>query len=163
MHSRPPSYHRPYDAETTSLHSTAPSYTSSLPPTYTPLPPATQKYTSLLPSSSYTQIHSWPSLQLQSQAYMNVAARRARREQEARDTAAVERVLGVQRMGVLAERVEEVEGVAAGGGDEERALREERRAWDFWYGAVNKKSAGVVRRERRGRWGRWGFYGRLGG
>jgi hypothetical protein len=185
MLSRPPSY-VDRDVDVISLRSTAPSYTSSLPPVYTP-----RTYTSLIPPTSTPEpipghhsfsVASWPSLsnQSQSRAYLNVAARRARRAQEEAQAEDVRRALRIGESN-LANVTEEAagEGSSSGPGGFEEELRRESRAWDFFTAQISdweqrqvswkafkakydretgKKQGKAKTKGRR----KWGFYGRLG-
>ncbi|KAA8910586.1 hypothetical protein FN846DRAFT_888266 [Sphaerosporella brunnea] len=160
--SRPPSY-IDRDTDVASLRSAAPSYTSSLPPTYTPR--AARTYTSLIPPSPVPDpipvhhsfsVASWPSLsnQSQSRAYLNVAARRARRAQEAAQAEQhAETLRRALRLGGGASttalgRLQEDdtgEGGSGSGGSGtgpapsgfEEELRRESRAWDFFTAQIN--------------------------
>lgn len=136
FYARAPAYTDP-DLET--IRSACPSYTSSKAPSYhsavlpagpVQLPPATpsstnsQRYTSLLAPSltSHHQFNvaSWPSLQNpgHSRAYLNVAARRARRaemeEQIEADARVIRRVLMGSSSSSSLGRLREVDEPAAG-------------------------------------------------
>ncbi|KAI5840914.1 hypothetical protein BZA05DRAFT_413728 [Tricharina praecox] len=193
----PPSY-LDRDTDLVSLRSAAPSYTSSLPPTYSPrtytsLIPAHMSSTpELIPAHHAYNVASWPSLsnQSQSRAYLNVAARRARRAQEEAQAGieadAVRRALRMgmgqgSAAGASRARLDamlEEEGDAVGFED---ALRMESRSWDFFtaqmsdwehrqvswkaFKARHEKGSGSANgkgKKGKGKASRWGFYGRLG-
>ncbi|KAI5792631.1 hypothetical protein FPQ18DRAFT_258725 [Pyronema domesticum] len=173
----PPSY-LDIDPDLISLRSAAPSYTSSIPPMYTPR----RTYTSLIPPSSQPSpipthhafnVASWPSLtnQGQSRAYLNVAARRARRAMEEAE-AEVGALMGASTISLgLQEEVQEVDVHQ----DFDTALRMESRAWDFFTKQMNdweqrevswkafkaKHERALGKGKGKGKKIRWGFYGRL--
>jgi hypothetical protein len=197
---RPPSYipRDSLDPDDVSLHSVAPSYTSSLPPTYT-APTAVaaaaaaavaaprHAYTSLIPSTCSPpashhayNVASWPSLSnhSQSRAYLNVAARRAQRAQEAEREEEVRRALRISTQFFSGEGGSSSGAPAAGMDSEDReaALNMEGRAWDFfttqisdweqrevsWRSFQERVGAGSAQRKKKKKAGRWGLYGRLG-
>jgi len=181
----PPSY-LDRDTDLVSLRSAAPSYTSSLPPAYAP-----RTYTSLIPANNNSRpdlipahhaynVASWPSLsnQSQSRAYLNVAARRARRAQEdAQAEIEADAVRRALRMGdgpdASASRVRPDAMVEETGLGFEDALRMESKSWDFftaqmsdWEHRQVSWKAFKARHEKgkgkgKGKASRWGFYGRL--
>ncbi|KAI5812025.1 hypothetical protein BZA77DRAFT_286923 [Pyronema omphalodes] len=171
----PPSY-LDIDPDLVSLRSAAPSYTSSIPPMYTPR----RTYTSLIPPSSQPSpvpthhafnVASWPSLtnQGQSRAYLNVAARRARRAMEEAEAEVGPSTISL----ALQEEAQEVDVHQ----DFDTALRMESRAWDFFtkqmhdweqrevswkaFKAKHERALGKAKGKGKGKKIRWGFYGRL--
>ncbi|KAI5777736.1 hypothetical protein EDC01DRAFT_385990 [Geopyxis carbonaria] len=194
----PPAY---IDPDLISIRSAAPSYTSSVPPTYTaslpagpvspPLPPQRQ-YSSLIPPSPIPSHHqfnvaSWPSLSnhSQSRAYLNVAARRARRAADQQERIQHEDILRRAAALQIPERDDEDdepqpqrEAAVAGPSrnrNSEDALRAEQRSWDFFHAqitdwehrevswrAFKEKHENQRKRSKgKGRM-RWSLYGRFG-
>lgn len=140
----PPSYlPRRNDVDVISVHSNAPSYTSTLPPNYDlgienppparrpPPPPQQQQYSSLLGSSPLHEnyhVASWPSLTgsgHQNRAYANVAARRARRDEDTREMDAAARAAIKRNQQNRLEIKEEVSVQ-----HREHALADEAKSWD---------------------------------
>lgn len=139
----PPTYQEdPQREDQLSIYSAAPSYhsTSTLVPTYTALPSArqaqSQNYTSLL-SANYN-VSSWPSLTgsgHQNRAYANVAERRARRDQAAKEVEDAARVLSRMRdddgrRGSEVSVVSVPEEDSAKEAEVDMQLEEEAKSWD---------------------------------
>lgn len=135
----PPSYSPAHDkADVMSIHSNAPSYTSALPPSYEACtarepqkPPQQHRAYSSLANAPFPEYQNvcWQSLTgsgHQNRAYANVAARRARRDEAARETrravSVVKALLEDKRDGDEPQKREDA--------DAEYSLAQEAKSWD---------------------------------